>query len=69
MWDCRLGRLLRLRALLDWLVEVIEEASGTMGETQTEKQLCSDLLIYYSDADSEFFELLTLTVLPYSSLL
>ena len=35
---------LRLRALLHWLVEVIEEAFGTIGETQTERKLCSDLV-------------------------
>ena len=35
---------LRLRALLRWLVQVIEEVIGTVGETQTERQLCSELL-------------------------
>jgi Transposase DDE domain len=40
----RLERL-RLRALLRWLIEVIEEAFGTVGETQMERQLCSDLMI------------------------
>jgi putative transposase len=40
----RLERL-RLRALLHWLIEVIEGAFGTIGETETERQLCSDLLI------------------------
>jgi putative transposase len=39
----RLGRL-RLRALLHWLIQVIEEAYGTIGETRTERQLCSELL-------------------------
>ncbi len=39
----RLERL-RLRALLHWLIQVIEEAYGTIGEAQTERQLCSDLL-------------------------
>lgn len=39
----RLERL-RLRVLLRWLIEVIEEAFGTIGETQTERQLCSDLV-------------------------
>jgi putative transposase len=39
----RLERL-RLRALLQWLIRVIEEAFGTIGETQTERQLCSELL-------------------------
>jgi hypothetical protein len=39
----RLERL-RLRALLHWLLQVIEEAFGTIGETQTERQLCSELL-------------------------
>jgi putative transposase len=43
------GRLLRperlrLRALLHWLIQVIEEAYGTTGETQAERQLCSELL-------------------------
>lgn len=40
----RLERL-RLRALLHWLLQVIEEAFGTIHETQTERQLCSRLLI------------------------
>jgi hypothetical protein len=40
----RLERL-RLRALLHWLVQVIEEAYGTIGEAETERQLCSELLI------------------------
>jgi len=35
---------LRLRVLLRWLIEVIEEAFGTIEETQTERQLCSDLV-------------------------
>jgi hypothetical protein len=39
----RLERL-RLRELLHWLIQVIEEAYGTVGETQTERQLCSELL-------------------------
>ena len=39
----RLERL-RLRELLHWLIEVIEEAYGTIGETQTERQLCSQLM-------------------------
>ena len=38
----RLERL-RLRALLHWLIQVIEEAFGTIGETQTERQLCLEL--------------------------
>jgi putative transposase len=39
----RLERL-RLRALLHWLIQVIEEVFGTIAETQTERQLCSELL-------------------------
>jgi hypothetical protein len=39
----RLERL-RLRELLHWLIQVIEETHGTIGETQTERQLCSVLL-------------------------
>jgi len=39
----RLERL-RLRQLLHWLIQVIEEAYGTIGATQTERQLCSELL-------------------------
>jgi hypothetical protein len=39
----RLERL-RLRQLLHWLIQVIEEAYGTIGETRTERQLCSELL-------------------------
>lgn len=35
---------LRLRALLHWLIEVIEDAYGTIGEAQTERQLCPALL-------------------------
>ncbi len=35
---------LRLRELLHWLILVIEEATGTVGETPTERQLCSELL-------------------------
>jgi hypothetical protein len=35
---------LRLRAMLHWLLEVIEETYGTIGETATEKPLCSELL-------------------------
>ncbi len=43
---CRLIRLerLRLRRLLHWLLQVIEEAFGTIGATMTERQLCSQLL-------------------------
>jgi putative transposase len=40
----RLERL-RLRALLHWLIQVIEEAFGTIDDTQTERQLCSELLL------------------------
>lgn len=36
----RLERL-RLRTLLHWLLQVIEEAFGTIAETRTESQLCS----------------------------
>jgi hypothetical protein len=39
----RLVRL-RLRALLHWLIEVLAEAFGTIGVTQTERQLCSELV-------------------------
>jgi hypothetical protein len=39
----RLERL-RLRALLHWLLQVIEETYGTTGETPTERPLCSELL-------------------------
>ncbi len=39
----RLERL-RLRAMLHWLLQVIEAAFGTIEETQTERQLCSELL-------------------------
>jgi hypothetical protein len=39
----RLERL-RLRELLRWLVEVVDEDFGTVGETQTERDLCSDLV-------------------------
>jgi Transposase DDE domain len=39
----RLERL-RLRELLRWLIQVIEEVFGTIGETRTERQLCSELL-------------------------
>jgi putative transposase len=39
----RLERL-RFRELLHWLMQVIEEAYGTIGETRTERQLCSGLL-------------------------
>ncbi|MBV8558226.1 MAG: transposase [Planctomycetaceae bacterium] len=39
----RLERL-RLRTLLHWLTQVIEEAYGTIDETQTERRLCSELL-------------------------
>ena len=43
------GRLLRLERLrlwelLHWVIQVIEETFGTIGETQTERQLCSELL-------------------------
>ena len=43
---CRLIRLERLRLwrLLHWLLQVIEEAFGTIGATWTERQLCSQLL-------------------------
>lgn len=43
----RLIRLERLRlpAVLGWLIEVVEEASGTIGETRMERQRCSDLAI------------------------
>ena len=34
---------LRLRRLLHWLVQVIEEALGTIGETPLERLLCSEL--------------------------
>ena len=34
---------LQLRKLLRWLIEVVEEAYGTIGETQMERQLCSGL--------------------------
>jgi hypothetical protein len=39
----RLERL-RLGAMLHWLLEVIEETYGTIGETPTERPLCSELL-------------------------
>ena len=39
----RLERL-RLGELLHWLIQVIEETHGTIGETQTERKLCSELL-------------------------
>jgi putative transposase len=39
----RLERL-RLWKLLHWLIQVIEEAFGTIAETQTERQLCSELM-------------------------
>ena len=35
---------LRLRALLHWLLQVIEKTFETIAETQTERQLCSELL-------------------------
>jgi putative transposase len=35
---------LRLRTLLHWLLQVIEEAFGTIDGTRTERQLCSELL-------------------------
>jgi putative transposase len=38
----RLDRL-RLRAMLHWLVEVIEGEFGTVGDMQTERQICPDL--------------------------
>jgi hypothetical protein len=43
------GRLIRLerlplRDLLRWLIEVADETFGTVGETQTERDLCSDLV-------------------------
>jgi putative transposase len=39
----RLERL-RLRAMLHWLLQVIEKAYGTTDETPTERPLCSELL-------------------------
>jgi putative transposase len=39
----RLERL-RLRALQHWLIQVIEAVFGTIAETQTERQLCSELV-------------------------
>ena len=39
----RLERL-RLRALLHWLRHIIEDTFGTIDETQTERQVCSELL-------------------------
>jgi putative transposase len=39
----RLERL-RLRAMLHWLLQVIEETYGTISETTTERPLCSELL-------------------------
>jgi IS4 transposase len=39
----RLERL-RLREVLRWLIQVIEEAYGTIGETEMERQLCLELL-------------------------
>jgi putative transposase len=41
----RLRLRLRLRAMLHWLIQVIEETFGTIDETQTERQLCSELLL------------------------
>jgi hypothetical protein len=38
----RLERL-RLRTMLHWLLQVIEEAFGTIAATQTERQVCSEL--------------------------
>lgn len=35
---------LRLRAMLHWLLQVIEETYGTTSETPTERPLCSELL-------------------------
>jgi Transposase DDE domain len=40
----RLERL-RLRALLHWLIQVIEEAFGTIDEIRMERQLCSEVMI------------------------
>jgi putative transposase len=34
---------LRLRGLLHWLIQVIEEAYGAIAETPTERQLCTEL--------------------------
>ena len=36
---------LRLKTLLSWVREVIEATYGTVGDTPTERQLCSELLI------------------------
>jgi len=36
--------LLRLRAMLHWLLQVIEERYGTTSDTPTERPLCSELL-------------------------
>jgi hypothetical protein len=41
------GRLLRperlrLRAMLHWLLQVVEEAFGTVGETRTERESCPE---------------------------
>ena len=30
-------------SLLHWLIQVIEEAFGTIGQTQSERQMCSEL--------------------------
>ena len=35
---------LRWETLLLWLLHVVEEAYGTIHETQTERLLCSELL-------------------------
>jgi putative transposase len=45
---------LRLRALLRWLTQVIEETFGTVAETRTERRLCSELLV--SEPDSGLWE-------------
>jgi putative transposase len=37
-------RLERLRAMLHWLIQAIKEVFGMIGETQTESQLCSELM-------------------------
>ena len=34
----------RLRELLHWLIQVIEEAFGTAADTLMERQLCTQLL-------------------------
>jgi putative transposase len=35
---------LRLKTMLQWLLQVIEATFGTVGETQTEKDVCSELM-------------------------